>query len=157
MMDFPQAWAFVRDTKPEQHDPECSWRRYNGGFLCDCHVLSDEYNRRLSTSEQCRCGCDYPDTDKAMSLHDFAEKYIKPQAAQMEKEIRAIYECPSCHSSDRAIRLSLGQAYHEGKDMCLDGWHFSKEWPNCPEPQNLDERSYHVDGCDCMECRTPNS
>lgn len=46
VMDFPQAWAFVRDTKPEAHDPKCSWRTYNGGFLCDCHVLNDEYNRR---------------------------------------------------------------------------------------------------------------
>lgn len=50
-MDFPQAWAFVRDTKPEQHDPKCSWRAYNGGFLCDCHVLNDEYDKRKAYEE----------------------------------------------------------------------------------------------------------
>jgi hypothetical protein len=99
----------------------------------------------LGRGGECPCGCKYPDNfryptaDKAMSLRDFVDKYIKPHAAQIEREIRALYECPSCHSSDRAIRLSLGQAYHEGKDMCLDGWHFSKEWPS--EEGNLDHQT----------------
>jgi hypothetical protein len=80
-----------------------------------------------------------PDADKAMGFEEFTDKYIKPHAAQIEREIRAIYECPSCHSSDRAIRLSLGPAYHDGKDMCLDGWHFSKEMPS--EEGNLDHQT----------------
>jgi hypothetical protein len=45
-MDFPAAWAFVRCTKPEQHEPKCSWRAQAGAFLCDCRVLRDERDRR---------------------------------------------------------------------------------------------------------------
>lgn len=48
VMDFPTAWNFVRQTKPEQHHEDCSWRNYGGALLCDCHVLSDEYKRRES-------------------------------------------------------------------------------------------------------------
>ena len=45
-MDYPQAWEFVRATKPEEHHERCSWRTENGAFLCDCDVLWDEYVRR---------------------------------------------------------------------------------------------------------------
>ena len=48
-MDFPTAWAFVRETKPEDHDERCSWRTTNGALLCDCDVLWDEYVRRGGT------------------------------------------------------------------------------------------------------------
>lgn len=47
-MDYPTAWEFVRETKPEQHHAECSWRVCGGALLCDCHVLMDEYKRRSS-------------------------------------------------------------------------------------------------------------
>lgn len=46
IMDFPTAWAFVRTTEPAQHHLDCSWRRQNGAFLCDCDVLNAEYMRR---------------------------------------------------------------------------------------------------------------
>ena len=50
-MDFPTAWAFVRDTDMELHDERCSYRSENGAFLCDCHVLNDEYDRRKALHE----------------------------------------------------------------------------------------------------------
>ena len=48
IMDFPTAWAFVREQHPDpkDHDPRCSWVQASGGILCDCHVLNDEYARR---------------------------------------------------------------------------------------------------------------
>lgn len=45
-MDYPQAWEFVRATKPEDHNERCSWRTEGGAFLCDCDVLWDEYVKR---------------------------------------------------------------------------------------------------------------
>ncbi len=39
-MDFPTAWAIARGTPAAEHDPRCSYARYEGGFLCDCHVLT---------------------------------------------------------------------------------------------------------------------
>jgi hypothetical protein len=48
VMDYPQAWAFVRDTNPEDHHERCSWRTQNGALLCDCHILNDEYDRRAA-------------------------------------------------------------------------------------------------------------
>ena len=45
-MDYPEAWEFVRGTKPEEHHPQCSWRTQNGALLCDCDVIWDEYVRR---------------------------------------------------------------------------------------------------------------
>jgi hypothetical protein len=50
MMDFPEAWAFVKQTAPGDHDLRCSWFVTRGGLLCDCHVLNDEYARRQQTS-----------------------------------------------------------------------------------------------------------
>lgn len=46
IMDFPTAWEFVRNTKPEDHHEKCSWRTAKGAFLCDCHILWDEYERQ---------------------------------------------------------------------------------------------------------------
>lgn len=51
VLDFPQAWAFIRDTRPEDHDPKCSWRQMDGALLCDCSVLRDEYDRRAREME----------------------------------------------------------------------------------------------------------
>lgn len=48
-MDYPQAWAFVKETKPEDHHKKCSWRTTNGALLCDCDVIWDEYVRRGGT------------------------------------------------------------------------------------------------------------
>jgi len=47
IMDFPEAWAFVRATGPMRHDVGCSWRSTEGALLCDCHVLGEEYERRM--------------------------------------------------------------------------------------------------------------
>lgn len=46
IMDYPQAWAFVRETELDSHDPRCSYRIAEGGLLCDCFILNDEYARR---------------------------------------------------------------------------------------------------------------
>ena len=46
IMDFPEAWAFVRKTEFEAHDEACSWQTTGGALLCDCAVLWDEYERR---------------------------------------------------------------------------------------------------------------
>jgi hypothetical protein len=46
VMDFPAAWAFVADTKLEDHHPKCSYRTEARALLCDCDVLNDEYKRR---------------------------------------------------------------------------------------------------------------
>jgi hypothetical protein len=140
MMDFPDAWKFMRLTKTEEHDPKCSWRQSEGGMLCDCHIIWDEYHRRRS-------------------LEEFTDKYLKPHAAQIEREIRALYECPSCRSTSRAIRLSLDPAYHNGKDICLDGWHFNKE-SRAPQikmkPSNVidyNSPTANMYGCEpCPQC-----
>ncbi|WP_326646669.1 hypothetical protein OG884_18725 [Streptosporangium sp. NBC_01755] len=39
-MDFPTAWEIARATPVAEHDPDCSYALHNGGFLCDCHVLT---------------------------------------------------------------------------------------------------------------------
>jgi hypothetical protein len=46
IMDYPQAWEYVRSTDPTTHHERCSWRTENGALLCDCDVLWDEYVRR---------------------------------------------------------------------------------------------------------------
>lgn len=48
VMDYPTAWAFIREQHPDpkEHDPKCSWVQASGGILCDCYVLNDEYERR---------------------------------------------------------------------------------------------------------------
>lgn len=39
-MDFPTTWAIARATPAAEHDPRCSYAQHDGGFLCDCHVLT---------------------------------------------------------------------------------------------------------------------
>lgn len=46
IMDFPTAWAFVKDTLFKDHHKDCSWRTTFGALLCDCNILWDEYERR---------------------------------------------------------------------------------------------------------------
>lgn len=50
IMDFPTAWAYVRERATKhgtgEHDPRCSFVTENGALLCDCAVLWDEYARR---------------------------------------------------------------------------------------------------------------
>lgn len=38
-IDFPRAWEIAQSVPFEEHDPRCSYRLAEGGFLCDCHVL----------------------------------------------------------------------------------------------------------------------
>lgn len=45
-MDYPEAWAFVKDSPPWKHHPKCSYRQTNRALLCDCAYLMDEYERR---------------------------------------------------------------------------------------------------------------
>ena len=53
IMDFPQAWAYVRERAvkhgTDEHDPRCSFVTQNGALLCDCDVLWNEYERRGGT------------------------------------------------------------------------------------------------------------
>lgn len=48
VMDFPAAWAYIRQEHPDpaDHHPSCSWAQTSGALLCDCDVLWDEYVRR---------------------------------------------------------------------------------------------------------------
>ena len=46
IMDFPEAWDYVRETELDEHDAACSYRVCQGGMLCDCFILGDEYERR---------------------------------------------------------------------------------------------------------------
>lgn len=39
-VDYPRAWEIARASRAEDHDPRCSYRTEDGGFLCDCHVLT---------------------------------------------------------------------------------------------------------------------
>jgi hypothetical protein len=50
VMDWPEAWAFVRDEHPDpsEHADRCSWVVTGGGMLCDCPVLWNEYARRAA-------------------------------------------------------------------------------------------------------------
>lgn len=52
VMDFPEAWAYVRETDFREHDPKCSYRAASGGFLCDCFILWNEYDRRKEARNQ---------------------------------------------------------------------------------------------------------
>ena len=52
IMDFPSAWKFVRATEMSQHELMCSYRCTNGGLLCDCQILNDEYERRRLDQER---------------------------------------------------------------------------------------------------------
>ena len=54
IMDFPTAWAYIRDHHPDpaEHDPKCSWVQALGGILCDCHVINAEYERRKALAKQ---------------------------------------------------------------------------------------------------------
>ena len=52
IMDFPQAWEFVRNTDLSEHDPRCSYVIAKRGLLCDCHTLNNEYERRKAASQQ---------------------------------------------------------------------------------------------------------
>jgi hypothetical protein len=45
-MDFPEAWDYVRETELDEHATACSYRVTQGGMLCDCFILMDEYERR---------------------------------------------------------------------------------------------------------------
>lgn len=54
VMDFPTAWEFTRTSRIEDHDIQCSWYTHN--MLCDCRVLSDEYERRQIELEQRKDG-----------------------------------------------------------------------------------------------------
>lgn len=47
IMDYPAAWAFLAATQAEDHDRRCSYHQANRGVLCDCHVVNDEYDRRV--------------------------------------------------------------------------------------------------------------
>ncbi len=53
IMDYPTAWAFIREQHPDpaEHDPRCSWVQGKGGFLCDCHIINAEYERRKAVAE----------------------------------------------------------------------------------------------------------
>lgn len=58
VMDFPTAWAYIREQHPDpkEHDPRCSWVTTKGGILCDCYVLNAEYHRReLAQREKQTC------------------------------------------------------------------------------------------------------
>lgn len=47
-MDFPKAWRIATSVKLEEHQEECTYRRTEGAFLCDCEVL----NRHISKEER---------------------------------------------------------------------------------------------------------
>ena len=51
-MDFEAAWAFVRSTRMEDHSSNCSYRLFNGEFLCDCRVLDAEMKKRFEEGWQ---------------------------------------------------------------------------------------------------------
>lgn len=54
IMDFPQAWEFVRKSNFEDHDEKCSYRVCRGGLLCDCYILWNEYDKRKEANAQHR-------------------------------------------------------------------------------------------------------
>ncbi len=57
IMDFPTAWAYIREQHPDpaEHDPRCSWVQAQGGVLCDCHIINDEYERRKAALTPTTC------------------------------------------------------------------------------------------------------
>lgn len=52
VMDYPAAWAYIREHHPDpaEHHPHCSWVQADGGMLCDCDVIWDEYERRRAAA-----------------------------------------------------------------------------------------------------------
>lgn len=68
VMDYPAAWAFVRETNPTDHHERCSWRRTNGALLCDCDVIWDEYVRRGGEDRRSTESPDLPATSATTPL-----------------------------------------------------------------------------------------
>lgn len=100
IMDFPQAWDYVRSHPELEHDPKCSWVQTNEAMLCDCHVINDEYHRREISIAKGK-GCWYKTT---------------------------IYECPLCFGGQTIKERKTGpkpKEYHEryeyveSYDWCL--------------------------------------
>lgn len=53
VMDFPEAFAFVKEHAPnkDEHHPKCSYRQ--AGMLCDCSIIwAEYYKRRYARLEQ---------------------------------------------------------------------------------------------------------
>ena len=76
-MDFPEAWAFVRTTKLEDHHMRCSWR---SGVLCDCNVLwAEYYKRKAARSEQALA-------DQYHAASQFADAIVRMDAEKVKHE-----------------------------------------------------------------------
>ena len=74
-MDFPEAWAFVRTTKLEDHHMRCSWR---SGVLCDCNVLwAEYYKRKAARSEQALAALEARNRElvQALKAQDVADRF----------------------------------------------------------------------------------
>lgn len=52
VMDYPQAWEFVKGPKLTDHDKRCSYRTTRRGILCDCHIINNEYARRAWSGQR---------------------------------------------------------------------------------------------------------
>ena len=85
-MDFPEAWAFVRTTKLEDHHMRCSWR---SGVLCDCNVLwAEYYKRKAARSEQALAALEARNRE--------LESLLGRAAGSMEYALKVGYRADDC-------------------------------------------------------------
>ena len=120
-MDFPEAWAFVRTTKLEDHHMRCSWR---SGVLCDCNVLwAEYYKRKAARSEQALA-------DQYHAASQFADAIVRMDAEKVKHEqaLAALYsDVAQLERTNAALlgalkRLATEMAYvHEAADMVRQG------------------------------------
>ena len=134
-MDFPEAWAFVRTTKLEDHHMRCSWR---SGVLCDCNVLwAEYYKRKAARSEQAladqyHAASQFADAivrmDAEKVKHEQALAALEAQKSNLERELErhaSIEEKAHLQTIDErdAAEEALSQAYY-----LITG--HSPEWSN---------------------------
>jgi hypothetical protein len=52
VMDFPQAWEYIRGTDKDDHHRKCSYRV--SSMLCDCDVIWAEYRKHAIAALEAR-------------------------------------------------------------------------------------------------------
>ena len=88
-MDFPEAWAFVRTTKLEDHHMRCSWR---SGLLCDCNVLwAEYYKRKAARSEQALAALEGRNAELKAALRRLIGACVRPNGMLQPPDVDSEY------------------------------------------------------------------
>jgi hypothetical protein len=65
VMDFPQAWEYIRGTDKDDHHRKCSYRV--SSMLCDCDVIWAEYRKHaIAALEAKLAACEWISVDERL-------------------------------------------------------------------------------------------